>query len=187
MTPPWVVALTGASGAVYGVRLVEALVARGLEVDLVVSPAGARVLREECGLGTEDLGGPAVRLRNFRDVGAPPATGSYPSAGMVICPCSMGTLGRIAAGTAENLVTRAADVALKEGRPLVLVPRETPLSAIHIENMLKVARAGAAVVPAMPGFYLGARTVDDLVAFVVERVLARMGVAVPSPEVRPRS
>lgn len=175
MTKPWVVAITGASGAVYGVRLVEEVVRAGREVDLVVSPPGARVLAEETGRTPEDLRGPGVRLLSFRDVGAPPASGSYASAGMAVCPCSMGTLGRIAAGTAENLITRAADVALKEGRPLVLVPRETPLSAIHLENMLTLVRAGAAIVPAMPGFYAGARTIEDLVDFVVARVLDRMG------------
>jgi len=174
---PLVVAVTGASGAPYAVRLVEALAAAGRAVDLVVSPAGARVLMEETGRTPESLAATeTVRLLNFRDVGAPPATGSYRTAGMIVCPCSMGTLGRIAAGTAENLITRAADVALKEGRPLVLVPRETPLSAIHLENMLKLARLGVGIVPAMPGFYAGARTIEDLVEFQVARVLDRLGV-----------
>jgi 4-hydroxy-3-polyprenylbenzoate decarboxylase len=112
----------------------------------------------------------------FRDLTAPVASGSYPVAGMAIVPCSMGTLGAVAAGTAQNLIHRAADCILKEGRRLVLVPRETPLNAIHLENMLKLSRAGARIVPAMPGFYAGAQALDDLVDFMAGKVLDQLEV-----------
>jgi 4-hydroxy-3-polyprenylbenzoate decarboxylase len=180
------VALTGASGAAYGLALVRALAARGHRVHVVVSAGGARVLREECDLSlnprsldpralapeTPDL----LRVHSVEDYGASIASGSYPLRAMAVCPCSMGTLARIAAGTAENLVTRAADVCLKERRPLVLVPREAPFSAIHLGNMLRLARAGATILPASPGFYHRPKTLDDLVRFVVARTMEHMGV-----------
>lgn len=181
------VAVTGASGAPYGVGLIRALAAAGARVHVVVSEGGARVLRHECGLSvTAKAPDPAVlapehadRLvpHAFGNYGASIASGSYPTAGMAVCPASMGTLARIAAGTAENLVTRAADVCLKERRPLVIVPREMPLSAIHLENMLRLVRAGAVVAPAQPGFYHMPESVDDLVSFVVARVMEQFGVA----------
>lgn len=179
------VAITGASGAAYGVALVRALAGAGHRVHVVVSAGGARVLRHECGLSLNPRApephvlAPAHADRlvahSIENYGASIASGSYPLAGLAVCPCSMGTLGRIAAGTAENLVTRAADVCLKERRPLVIVPRETPLSAIHLENMLRLARAGASIVPAAPGFYQDPQTVDDLIRFVVARVLEQLG------------
>ncbi|MFQ5845209.1 MAG: UbiX family flavin prenyltransferase [Planctomycetota bacterium] len=180
------VAITGASGAVYGLALVRALALAGVRVHLVVSGGGARVLREECGvcvdpkrpepeaIAPEHAG--RIVPHSIANIGASIASGSYPVAGMAVCPCSMGTLGRVAAGTGENLVTRAADVCLKERRPLVLVPRDTPLSAIHLENMLRLTRAGAVVLPASPGFYHRPKSVDDLVRFVVGRVMNRLGV-----------
>ena len=182
---PIVMALTGASGAPYGIRLLEQLVAAKRRVSLIVSAHGMRLLRTETDV--EDLHGlrAAVGAKGFdayvttfddADRGAAPASGSAKSAGMVICPCSMGTLASIAAGTSRSLVERAADVTLKERRPLVLVPRETPLSAIHLENMLRVTRAGAVVLPAAPGFYHRPRTVAQLVDFVVARVLDHLGV-----------
>jgi 4-hydroxy-3-polyprenylbenzoate decarboxylase len=185
--PELVVALTGASGAVYGLALVRALAAAGRRVHAVVSAGGARVLREECGVSVNpkapdpaalapELAGSIVP-HSVEDYGASIASGSYPLGGMAVCPCSMGTLARIAAGTAENLVTRAADVCLKERRPLVLVPRETPLSAIHLRNMLSLQRAGATILPAAPGFYHRPRTIDDLVRFVVARAMEQLGVA----------
>jgi 4-hydroxy-3-polyprenylbenzoate decarboxylase len=182
---PIVVAITGASGAPYAVRLLEALVAAEREVQLIVSSHGLRLLQTETEIRSvaelrERVG--AVRWDRYitvfddNDRGASPASGSALNAGMVICPCSMGTLSAIAVGASRSLVERAADVALKERRPLLLVPRETPLSAIHLENMLRVTRAGAIVMPASPGFYHRPSSIDDLVNFVVARVLDHLGV-----------
>jgi 4-hydroxy-3-polyprenylbenzoate decarboxylase len=182
---PLVVAVTGASGAPYAVRLLETLVAARRSVQLIVSSHGLRLLRTECGIDSvaalrERAGAAAwdaaVTTFDDADRGAPPASGSARSAGMVICPCSMGTLAAIAAGTSRSLVERAADVALKERRPLVLVPRETPLGVIHLENMLRVTRAGAVVLPAAPGFYHRPTRVEEMVDFVVARVLDHLGV-----------
>ncbi|HEX6057788.1 MAG TPA: flavin prenyltransferase UbiX [Gemmatimonadaceae bacterium] len=183
---PLVVAVTGASGAPYAVRLLDALVGARQPVQLVVSSHGLRLLRTECGIASvaalrDRIGASAwdavVTTYDDADRGAPPASGSARSAGMVICPCSMGTLAAIAAGTSRSLVERAADVALKERRPLVLVPRETPLGVIHLENMLRVSRAGAVVLPASPGFYHRPSRIEELVDFVVARVLDHLGVA----------
>ncbi|MBB6635389.1 UbiX family flavin prenyltransferase [Cohnella thailandensis] len=183
----WVVGWTGASGAVYGVKLCKELLAAGIEVHLVVSDAGWRVLKEElgwdaarrqdslaAGLGLAE----ESRLRYYPngDIGAAIASGSFRCEGMAVVPCSMGTLAAIAHGTADNLLTRAADVTLKEGRPLLLVPRETPLNAIHLENMLKLARLGVRMIPAMPAFYHGPQTLEDAVNFVVGKVLDGMNV-----------
>jgi len=187
MSTELAVALTGASGGAYGLALVRALAAAGRRVHVVVSPGAARVLREECDVSLNPKA-PDARIlapetpdrlvpHSFEDYGASIASGSYPLGAMAVCPCSMGTLGRIAAGTAENLVARAADVCLKERRPLVLVPREAPFSTIHLENMLRLARAGATILPASPGFYHRPRTVDDVVRFLVARVMEHMGVA----------
>jgi 4-hydroxy-3-polyprenylbenzoate decarboxylase len=185
-----VLAITGASGAAYGLRLARELVAAGITLSVLVSRAGFAVLREECGLeweGATDevtarfagyLGGTAGAVRFYAedDLLAPIASGSRAPDAMVVCPCSMGSLGRIAAGLSATLMERTADVMLKEGRPLVLVPRETPLSAIHLENMLKLARLGVRIVPAMPAFYHRPATLDDLVAFVAGKVLDQLGV-----------
>jgi 4-hydroxy-3-polyprenylbenzoate decarboxylase len=182
---PIVMALTGASGAPYGVRLLEQLVAAGRDVSLIVSLHGLRLLRTETDVGDVEglrtaVGGARwdshVTVYDDADRGAGPASGSFVTAGMVICPCSMGTLASIAAGTSRSLVERAADVTLKERRPLVLVPRETPLSAIHLENMLRLARAGAVVMPAAPGFYHRPASIAELVDFIVARVLDQLGV-----------
>jgi 4-hydroxy-3-polyprenylbenzoate decarboxylase len=182
---PIVMAFTGASGAPYGVRLLQQLVALGRDVSLIVSAHGFRLLSTETDVGdVEGLRaavGPAmwdarVTVYDDADRGAGPASGSAKTGGMVICPCSMGTLASIAAGTSRSLVERAADVTLKERRPLVLVPRETPLSAIHLENMLTLTRAGAVVLPASPGFYHRPASIADLVDFVVARVLDHLGV-----------
>ena len=174
--------VTGASGAPYAVRLLRALNDAGTPVRLIVSGYGLRLLKEECGIdGVDGLRAATgdwsrVELYDSLDRGATPASGSAPSAGMVVCPCSMGTLASIAAGTSRNLVERAADVALKERRPLILVPRETPLSLVHLENMTRLTRAGATILPAAPGFYHNPRTIDDLVDFVAARVLDHLGV-----------
>ena len=182
---PIVVAVTGASGAPYAVRLLQALAAAGRPVWLVVSSHGWRLLDTESGIPDlaalrAHVGAAAwdahVRVFDDRDRGATPASGSARTAGMVICPCSMGTIAAIAAGTSRSLVERAADVALKERRRLIVVPRETPLSEIHLENMLRLTRAGAIVMPAAPGFYHRPRGVADLVDFVVARILDHLDV-----------
>ena len=182
---PIVFAITGASGAPYAIRLLEQLIAAKRRVQLVVSSHGLRLLHTESDVGSvealRERVGPSgwdglVTVFDDGDRGAAPASGSALNAGMVICPCSMGTLSAIAVGASRSLVERAADVALKERRPLVLVPRESPLSAIHLENMLRVTRAGAVVLPASPGFYHRPGSIDDLVDFIVARVLDHLGV-----------
>jgi 4-hydroxy-3-polyprenylbenzoate decarboxylase len=178
-------AFTGASGAPYGVRLLQALVAAERRVSLIVSSHGLRLLQTETALesieGLRGLIGATswdrwVTQYDDADRGAGPASGSHRASAMVVCPCSMGTLAAIAAGTSRSLIERAADVTLKERRPLVLVTRETPLSAIHLENMLRLAHAGAVVMPASPGFYNRPTSVAELVDFVVARVLDHLGV-----------
>lgn len=212
-----VLAISGASGAVYALRLLEVLLESGHAVHLSISPAGQAVLRQELGLeidlerfdpaallpGVERIvpGSPLDRLRqpsslarprgflwlaaaqypaleyhHFRDLMAPIASGSFLTGGMVICPCSGGTASAVAHGTSSNLIHRAADVHLKERRPLVLVPRETPLSTIQLDNMRRCAEAGAVVLPAMPGWYHGVETLADLVDFVVARILDQLGI-----------
>ena len=174
--------ITGASGAPYALRLLRAFNETATPLRLIVSSYGWRLLAEETGIdgldalkaATGDWG--RVEVYDALDRGATPASGSAPSRGMVICPCSMGTLASIAAGTSRNLVERAADVALKERRPLILVPRETPLSLVHLENMTRLTRAGATVMPAAPGFYHRPRSIDDLVDFVVARVLDHLDI-----------
>lgn len=174
--------ITGASGAPYAVRLLWALNAAEVPVRLIVSPYGLRLLAEEADIpnveALQAATGDWSRVEYYEvgNRGATPASGSAPSRGMVVCPCSMGTLASIAAGTSRNLVERAADVALKERRPLVLVPRETPLSLIHLENMTRLTRAGATVLPAAPGFYHRPQRIEDLVDFVVARILDHLGV-----------
>ncbi|MFC5403814.1 UbiX family flavin prenyltransferase [Cohnella soli] len=180
--------MTGASGATYGVTLCRQLLAFGYHVHLVVSEAGWRVLKEELGWETtrradvlnERFDGAIADKRMtyhpLADIGASIASGSFRCEGMAIVPCSMGTLAAIASGASTNLLTRAADVALKEGRPLLLVPRETPLNAIHLENMLKLSRLGVRIIPAMPAFYNGPQTLDDIVNFMVGKVMDGMGI-----------
>jgi 4-hydroxy-3-polyprenylbenzoate decarboxylase len=183
--PPVVMAITGASGAPYGLRLLQALADSGTPVWLIVSAHGWRLLGEECGIGSEreleaavGKGWKSVEMHSDADRGARPASGSVRTAGMVICPCSMATLAGIAHGNSRSLIERAADVALKERRKLVLVPRETPLSLVHLKNMAAVTQAGATVLPAAPGFYHRPQAVADLVDFVVQRVLDHLGVEV---------
>jgi 4-hydroxy-3-polyprenylbenzoate decarboxylase len=182
---PIVVAITGASGAPYAVRLLEQLLAADRQVWLIVSSHGLRLLHTELDIDSVDalrqrVGAAAwkrlVTVYEDADRGAAPASGSARNAGMVVCPCSMGTLSAISVGASRSLVERSADVMLKERRPLVLVPRETPLSAIHLQNMLRLSRAGAVILPAAPGFYNKPTSIDDLVDFVVARVLDQLGV-----------
>lgn len=181
---------SGGSGIAYGMRLLEVLLEGGHTVHLVASPAALRVLRHEAGVELDparpDLAGlvrPELRARlHVHDpaaVEAAPSSGSAAIAAVILCPCSMGTLARVAHGFSSNLLERAADVALKEGRPLIVVPRETPLSPLHLRNMLSLAESGAVVLPAMPGFYHRPQSVQDLVDFVVAKVLDRLGVASP--------
>jgi 4-hydroxy-3-polyprenylbenzoate decarboxylase len=190
--PPAIVAVafTGASGMPYGLRLVEALLAAGTTVWLLYSQVAQIVARQEMDLELPSrpaeveaalsgrFGAKPGQLRVFgrEEWFAPLASGSNPPDAMVVCPCTMGTLAAIAAGLSQNLIERAADVAIKEGRRLVLVPRETPFSAIHLENMLKLARLGVVILPPSPGFYTHPQSVDDMVDFVVARVLDQIHV-----------
>ena len=216
MKPNFVLGITGASGAIYAVRLLDVLLASGCDVQLSISPAGQTVLAQELGLkvdleefllvqllpnqawlsdsqaspllmevlgrtnshhdvrSADQRGG--LHYHHFRDLMAPMASGSSLTSGMVVCPCSGGTLSAIAHGASENLIHRAADVHLKERRKLVLVPRETPLSMIQLDNMRHAVEAGAVVLPAMPGFYHGAASIRDLVDFVVARICDHLGV-----------
>ncbi len=186
---PWVVAVTGASGARYAVRLIESLLAE-VPIHLIVSGHGWRLLEHETGIKDLDalktrVPGPWDRVTVFPDDdrGATPASGSARLSGMVVCPCSMGTVSAIAHGSSRSLVERAADVMLKERRPLIVVPRETPLSLIHLRNLTTIAEAGGIVIPAAPGFYNDPQGIDDLVNFVVQRIVDQMGVNV---ELAPR-
>ncbi|MFQ5736172.1 MAG: UbiX family flavin prenyltransferase [Thermodesulfobacteriota bacterium] len=194
----YIVAVTGASGAVYGVRLVEELLKRGDDVELIVSPSGFLLLKEELGLDFVKAPSPsevAEGITSFIEAGHPgggrrgrlaylpsgdltaaAASGSSLKKRMIICPCSMGTLARVATGVSGNLIERAADCIIKERGTLVLVPRETPLSAIHLENMLKLARLGAVILPAMPAFYTKPGSVREMVDFVVGKTLDALGI-----------
>ncbi len=185
----FVVAITGASGAIYAVRTLAALLERGSEIELIVSDYGRRLLRDELGEAASadrlaafiaerygvatDAG--RMRAHGNRDLGAPIASGSRPADGMVVVPCSMKTLAGIAHGLSRNLIERAADVVLKERRPLVVVPRETPMSLPQLRNMVLCAEAGAIVLPAMPAFYQMPRTIDDLADFVAGKILTALG------------
>ncbi|HEY0100025.1 MAG TPA: flavin prenyltransferase UbiX [Pyrinomonadaceae bacterium] len=184
-------AITGASGATYAHRTLIHLASSGVveRINLIMSAAAQTVARVE--LGANLQGGDArtinewiglapdsklVRLHRLDNVAATPASGSHPQAGMLIVPCSMGTLGAIASGAGTNLIHRAADVTLKEGRKLVIVPRESPYNAIHLENMLRLARAGARILPASPGFYHRPQSIEELVDHLVFRILDQFGV-----------
>jgi len=183
-------AFTGASGLQYGLRLLECLLAADARVYLLYSPAAQVVARHELDLTlpTQPHAAAAFFAERYRartgqltvfareDWLSPIASGSNPADAMAICPCSMGTIGALAAGLADNLIERAADVMLKERRALVLVPRETPFSAIHLENLLKLARAGAVIMPPAPGFYGRPATIADMIDFIVARVLDQLGV-----------
>lgn len=190
-----VVAITGASGSVYGVRLLQVLLASEIDVHLTVSPAATRVFEAELGIhldldnfdidqllksfAVDQSDFPRVgslTYHSYRNYSAGIASGSFPTDGMVICPCSMGTLGSIANGLSTNLVHRAADVHLKERRKLIVVPRETPLGSIQLGNMKVLSDAGAVIMPAMPGFYHEPQTILDLVDFIVVRICDQLGV-----------
>jgi 4-hydroxy-3-polyprenylbenzoate decarboxylase len=179
---PLVLAITGASGAPYAVRLLEILATHHVPTWLLVSKHGWRLLAEECGIKDEAslmnaTGGDWGSVRPFNDAdrGAEPASGSVKTLGMVVCPCSMGTMAAIAHGTSRSLIERAADVTLKERRKLVLVPRETPLSLVHLRNMTLATEAGAVVLPGAPGFYHTPKQISDLVDFIVQRIVDQLG------------
>jgi len=188
-SPTVCLALTGASGMPYGLRLLECLLAAGCRVQLLYSQAAQIVARQELAfeLPSRPADAHARLLERFPTVDgeklqvfgreewfAPVASGSNPPDAMVVCPCSMGTLAAIAQGLSDNLIERAADVVLKEGRKLVLVPRETPFSVIHLENMLRLARAGAVILPPSPGFYQHPQSIGEIVDFVVARILDQL-------------
>ncbi len=180
--PYYIVAITGASGSIYGVRLIQVLLDNGFAVHLVISGPGRMVLAQECGIEltgdpdkdlavvTEHLGNGEIFLHSNDDLASPIASGSSLGGDMIISPCSMGTAGRIASGVSLTLIDRSADVTLKEGRKLILLPRETPLNAIHLENLLKLSRAGAVILPPMPAFYHNPGTIQDLVDFIIGKV-----------------
>jgi 4-hydroxy-3-polyprenylbenzoate decarboxylase len=184
----YVVAITGASGSVYGLRLISELLRSGERVSLILTSAGRQVLNHETGLEwsaeikvqrqqvQEYFASIAVDCLAIDDFWAGAASGSAAADAMIIAPCSMGTLGRIAAGLSGNLLERAADVMLKERRSLLLVPRETPFNNIHLENLLRLSQSGAVILPAMPGFYHGPETIEDLVDFVVGKILDQLDV-----------
>lgn len=185
------VALTGASGMPYGLRLIDCLVAAGIQVWVLYSQAAQVVAQQEMQLTLPARAADAaewLRARSGAQPGqlqvfgreewfAPVASGSNPADAMVICPCTMGTLAAVAQGLSDNLIERAADVCIKEGRKLVLVPRETPLSALHLENMLRLARLGAVILPPAPGFYTHPQSIGDMIDFIVARILDQIGIA----------
>ena len=212
---PIVLAITGASGSIYAIRLLQVLIAAGKHVELCISPAGALVMREELDLSPDleafeleqilppesefaakakfegegsnvissifsesDIQRGQVRYHRYVDFSAGIASGSFPTEGMVICPCSMGTLASLANGLSSNLIHRAADVHIKERRKLIVVPRETPLSGIQLDNMKRLSDAGTVILPAMPGFYHNPVSIHDLVDFVVGRICDQLGVKV---------
>jgi len=190
-----IVALTGASGCAYGLRLIERLAQQGIFQHILLSDAARVVLKQEADLALPDataltsslarhlnIAAELMRCYALDDWFSPTASGSTGIQKMVVIPCSMGTLARIANGASDNLIERAADVMLKERRRLILVPRETPLSSIHLENMLKLSRMGTHIIPAMPGFYHRPETLDDIIDFLVDRVLDHLGVANPEAQ-----
>ncbi len=187
---PVVLAITGASGAPYAVRLLDAMARARVPVWLLVSGHGWRLLQEECGIASPEAlqaatGGDWSTVTLFPDTdrGAKPASGSQKTRGMVVCPCSMGTVSAIAQGSSRSLIERAADVTLKERRKLILVPRETPLSLVHLRNLTAATEAGAVVIPAAPGFYHKPKAISDLVDFLVQRILDQLDLSI---ELAPR-
>lgn len=189
-----IVALTGASGSAYGLRLIQRLAQAGIAQHILITEAARIVLKQEVDLELSgDAGNRALELANHLDISSallrcyalkdwfsPTASGSAGIRRMIVVPCSMGTLGRIASGISDNLIERAADVMLKERRQLILVPRETPLSAIHLENMLKLSRMGVDIMPAMPAFYNRPQSIDELIDFLVDRLLDHLNIPNPA-------
>lgn len=171
-----VVGITGASGAIYGMRLLEVLSASSCEIHVILSDAGRDVLQYECGIDLEAIKPLVHTLYDIHQLSAGPASGSFLADAMVIVPCSMRSLGMIANGIGDNLLTRAADVMIKESRPLLLVPRETPLSSIHLANLLRLSQAGVKILPACPGFYHLPQTVIQIVDMLVGKICDSLGI-----------
>lgn len=170
-----IVGITGASGSIYGVSLIRVLADLGLEVHGIATEMGEKVMEFECGVTKADLA-PYVTWHDNRDLFAPVASGSFPVRSMVVAPCSMNTLGALAAGMGDTLLSRAAGVTMKEGRKLVVVPREMPYSVLHLENMLRLARAGATILPASPGFYHKPENMAQLIGHVVGKILDSLAI-----------
>ncbi len=178
---PLIIALTGATGSIYGLTLARKVLKAGLPLHLLISKSGESIIAYETGLSWEawlkdlrQIG--IIETPSIDNLGASISSGSYPTGGMVIAPCSMGSLGRIASGISGNLIERAADVCLKERRPLILLARETPLSAIHLQNMLTVTQAGGIIMPPVPAFYTKPRQISELVEHTIDRVMALLGI-----------
>lgn len=170
------VGITGCSGVIYGARLVEACEKLDIKTDLIISPTAKEIMNFETDVTPQKLQKIATRTHDYGNLGASIASGSVKTDGMVIAPCSMKTLGSIARGITDNLITRGADVTLKEGRKLILVPRETPLNQIHLNNMSKLRQAGGTIIPAAPGFYHDPQSIDDLVNFIVGKILDQLDI-----------
>lgn len=166
-----VIGISGSSGSIYGVNLVKVCEKMNIETDLIVSPAAEKIMSFEIEENVEEIHRIATRCFDYDDLGAPISSGSIKTDGMVIAPCSMKTVGSIANGITDNLITRAADVVLKENRKLVLVPRETPLNTIHLQNLEKLSRTDTVILPAMPGFYHNPQSINDLVDFILGKIL----------------
>jgi 4-hydroxy-3-polyprenylbenzoate decarboxylase len=193
MTENYIVGISGASGMPYARRFLQYMVSQDCTVHLIITHPAEEVIRKELGIagfrakrdykklfgGAKPVKAKIVVLHDIDDTGAVPASGSFPASGMVVVPCSMKTLGAIANGFADNLLTRAADVCLKERRRLVIVPRETPLNTIQLSNMLRLAQAGARIVPAMPAFYHRPQGIDDLLDFIVMKIFSQLGISPP--------
>lgn len=171
-----IIGITGASGSIYGLRLIEVLRQAHCEIHAVVTDSGQQVLEYECGVTCQDLIAKVDYLHDVHKISSSIASGSFKTDAMVVVPCSMRTVGSIANGIADNLLNRAADVMLKENRPLILVPRETPLNAIHLENMLKLARLGVRIIPASPGFYHRPDNLQSLIDMMVGKICDSIGI-----------
>jgi len=171
-----VVAITGASGVVYGKRLLEVLSDKGIETHLIISKEAEEIIANELSSKKDDIEKLATHVYKMNDLLSPLSSGSFITDGMIIVPCSAKTLAGIANGYSDNLILRAAEVAIKQGRKLILVPRETPLSAIYLENMLKLARLGIVILPAMPAFYHNPKSIDELIDFIVGKILDSLNI-----------
>ncbi|MDA4129919.1 MAG: UbiX family flavin prenyltransferase [Thaumarchaeota archaeon] len=172
----YVVGISGASGVIYGIRLLEVLKKLKCETHVVITPAAKVTIAAETEYTASSVEKLATKLYRINDIAADISSGSFLTNGMILIPCSMHTLGALASGMADNLMLRAAEVTMKEQRPLIVVPRETPLSLIHLENMVTISRAGAIVVPAMPGFYMRPKRIEELVDHLVGKVLDLLGI-----------
>jgi 4-hydroxy-3-polyprenylbenzoate decarboxylase len=171
-----VVAITGASGVIYGKRLLEVLSEKNIETHLIISEGAKEIIVSELSLKKDDIERLATHAYQINDLSSPLSSGSFITDGMVIVPCSSKTLAGIANGYSDNLILRAAEVTIKQGRKLILVPRETPVSAIQLENMLKLARLGVVILPAMPAFYHDPKSIDDLIDFIVGKILDSLNI-----------